>query len=194
MLEYEEIQKREHLKRVVEALLFATNEPIPLDKIREITDTIEPYPPKFLRSLLQELQMEYRIQNRAFRLEEIAQGFVLRSCEEFNSYIALLQRNKRAEKLSNAAAEVLAIIAYRQPITKPQVEAIRGVDSSSAFQVLLERQLIQPAGKLEAAGRPTLYTTTREFLQHFGLRDVRELPPLINSGKETLITKEGKEE
>jgi segregation and condensation protein B len=119
---------------------------------------------------------------------------VLRSCEEFNSYIALLQRNKRAEKLSNAAAEVLAIIAYRQPITKPQVEAIRGVDSSSAFQVLLERQLIQPAGKLEAAGRPTLYTTTREFLQHFGLRDVRELPPLINSGKETLITKEGKEE
>lgn len=178
MLQFEEVQKREHLKRVIEALLFATNEALPIDKIREITDTVQPLSPRILRTLLQEMQVEYRCQNRAFRLEEIAQGFVLRSCEEYSSYIAMLYRNKRAEKLSHAAAEVLAIIAYRQPITKPQVEAIRGVDSTSAFQVLTERQLIQPAGKLEAPGRPTLYETTKEFLHHFGLRAVADLPPL----------------
>lgn len=178
MLKYEEIQKREHIKRIIEALLFATNEPLPLDKIREITDSVQPLPPRTLRGLLHEIEVEYRCQNRAFRLEEIAQGFVLRSCEEFSPYIALLHRNKRVEKLSNAAAEVLAIIAYRQPITKPQIEAIRGVDSSSAVQALLDRVLVQPVGKMEVPGRPTLYGTTKEFLQHFGLRDLADLPPL----------------
>lgn len=190
MLNFEEIQQRERLKRIIEALLFATNEPLSLDRIREITDTVQPLQPKTIRSLINELQVEYRCQNRAFRLEEIAQGFVLRSSEEYSSYIALLHRNKRAEKLSQASAEVLAIIAYRQPITKPQVELIRGVDSTSPLQALLERQLIQPVGKMEVPGRPTLYGTTREFLQQFGLRDVRELPTLEKSETSQLKNKE----
>lgn len=178
MIQQDEYQKKERVKRVIEALLFATNMPLHFDKIREITDTVHPLSPRALHALIHEMQVEYRCQNRAFQLEEIAEGFVLRSCEEYSSYIALLNRNKRADKLSQAAAEVLAIIAYRQPITKPQIEAIRGVDSSSAFQVLIERELIQPVGKLEAPGRPVLFGTTREFLRHFGLRDMTELPSL----------------
>lgn len=167
---------RLQIRRVIEALLFASSEPLSLDKIREVTDTIHPLPPREIRALIQALQDEYYLQKRAFRIEEVAQSFVLRSCDEFHSYIELLYRNKRAEKLSHAAAEVLAIIAYRQPITRPQMEAIRGVDCSGVVQALLDRQLIQPVGRLESAGRPTLYGTTKDFLQHFGLRDVCELP------------------
>lgn len=167
------------IKRVIEALLFTSNEPIPFTKIREITDTINPLHPRVLRAMIQELEEEYRIQHRAFRLEEIAQGFILRTGEEYCPYIELMGRNKRTEKLSQAAAEVLAIIAYRQPITRPQIESIRGVDCSGIIQTLQERQLINAVGKLETAGRPTLFGTTKDFLKHFGLRDAKELPELI---------------
>ena len=163
-------------KRIIEALLFASSEPIAFNKIREVIDTISPLQPKELRALIQELQAEYEEQQRAFRLEEIAQGFILRSSEQYHPYIELLHRNKRTEKLSMASSEVLAIIAYRQPITRVQIEAIRGVDSSGSVSTLLERQLIQPVGKLEAPGRPTLYGITKDFLKHFGLRDIKELP------------------
>lgn len=169
---------RMQVKRVVESLLFASSEPLTFQKIKEITDTIFEFQPRALRSIIQALQDDYVMQNRAFRLEEIAQGFVLRTCEEFSPYIELMGRNKRTEKLSHAAAEVLAIIAYRQPITRPQIDAIRGVDSSGTIYSLLERQLIQAAGKLEAPGRPTLYEITKDFLKHFGLRDLAELPQL----------------
>jgi len=169
---------REHLKRMLEALLFSSADPLPLAKLREVTDTYKPVRPKLLRELLEELQQEYLTQRRGFRLEEIAQGYLMRSSEEFNPYIELLYRNKRTEKLTQAAAEVLAIIAYRQPITRPQIEAIRGVDSSGIVQNLLERQLIEPVGKLEAPGRPTLYGITKDFLKHFGLKDLTELPKI----------------
>lgn len=166
---------RQHVKRVVEALLFASPEPILLSKIREITDTILPLRPRQLREILNELKQEYLTQQRAFQLEEIAQGYVLRTHEEYAPYLELLHRQKRGEKLSHASTEVLAIIAYRQPITRPQIDAIRGVDSSGTVMQLLERQLIEPIGKLEAPGRPNLYGTTKEFLKHFGLKDLSEL-------------------
>jgi segregation and condensation protein B len=169
------LQLRLHLKRVVEALLFASPDPLPLAKIREVTDTILPLRPRQLRHILDELKQEYASQQRAFKLEEIAQGYVLRSYEEYAPYIDLLLRQKRGEKLSHASTEVLAIIAYRQPITRPQIDAIRGVDSSGTLMQLLERQLVEPVGKLEAPGRPTLFGTTREFLKHFGLKDLSEL-------------------
>lgn len=169
---------RLHIKRVIEALLFASSDPLSLEKIREVVETIHPITPRDLKAIIQAIQDEYYVQKRSFKIEEIAQGFVLRSCEEFHPYIEQLFRNKRAEKLSHAAAEVLAIIAYRQPITRPQIEGIRGVDCSGVLQVLLDRQLVEQVGKLEAPGRPSLYGTTKDFLRHFGLRDVRELPPL----------------
>lgn len=167
---------RQHAKRIIEALLFVSSDPLPFIKIREVVDTYEPLKPRVIRDLIMELQEEYLSQQRAFRLEEIAQGFLLRTCEEYSSYINILYRNKRTEKLSQASAEVLAIIAYRQPITRPQMEAIRGVDCSGIVQNLLDRQLIEAVGKLEAPGRPTLYGITKDFLKHFGLRDIQELP------------------
>ena len=168
-------QLRSHLKRVIEALLFTSSDPISLLKIREITETICPLRPRFLRQLIEELQQEYIAQQRSFKLEEIGQGYLLRTHEEYASYIDLLYRQKRGEKLSHAASEVLAIIAYRQPITRPQIDAIRGVDSSGTVAQLLERNLIEPVGRLEAPGRPTLYSTTKEFLKHFGLKDLGQL-------------------
>lgn len=164
------------MKQVLEALLFASHEPLPLNRIREILEGVQPISLKEIRTLLQTLRIEYDVQQRAFRLDEIAQGFVLRSREEFNRFIELLGRQPRPEKLSPAASEVLAIIAYRQPITRGQIEAIRGVDCSGVISNLLERQLIHPTGKLEAPGRPTLYGITQTFLKHYGLRDVKELP------------------
>lgn len=166
---------RQHAKRIIEALLFASGDPLSFTKIREVVDTFQPLKPRLLRDLIIELQQEYLSQQRAFRIEEIADGFLLRTCEEYSQFIDLLFRNKRLEKLSQASAEVLAIIAYRQPITRPQIDAIRGVDCSGIIQNLLERQLIEPTGRLEAPGRPTLFSTTKDFLQHFGLRDMQEL-------------------
>ena len=168
-------QLQHHIKRVIESLLFASPDPLPLHKIREVTNTILPLRPRQLRHILEELKQDYLAQQRAFQLEEIAQGYVLRTYEEYAPYLELLYRQKRHEKLSNASTEVLAIIAYRQPITRPQIDAIRGVDSSGSLMQLLERQLIEPMGKLEAPGRPTLYGTTREFLKHFGLKDLSQL-------------------
>jgi len=168
-------QLRQHVKRIVEALLFASPDPLPLTKIREVTDTISPLRPRQLRQILDELKQDYLSQQRAFQLEEIAQGYVLRTYEEYAPYLDLLHRQKRWEKLSPASTEVLAIIAYRQPVTRPQVDAIRGVDSSGSLMQLLDRQLIEQVGKLEAPGRPTLYATTREFLKHFGLKNLNEL-------------------
>lgn len=167
---------RFRIKRIIEALLFASSDPLSFCKIREITDSYYPHKPMVLRQILEELQHDYVTQQRGFRLEEIAQGFILRSCEEFGVFIDQLYRNKRTEKLSHASAEVLAIIAYKMPITRPQIDAIRGVDSSGTLQNLLERNLIEAVGKLEAPGRPTLYGITQHFLKHFGLRDLSELP------------------
>ncbi len=158
-----EQQLQSHLKHVIEALLFASSSPLPLNKIREITDTIFPLRPHQLRLIIEELKQDYLTQQRAFKLDEIAQGYVLRTYEDYAPYLDLLYQNKRSEKLSHASIEVLAIIAYRQPMTRPQVDAIRGVDSSASIAQLLERQLIESVGKLEAPGRPNLYGTTKEF-------------------------------
>ncbi len=168
------------IKQIVEALLFASSEPLSFQKIRDILSETHPVSPGTLRQALMELALDYEKQARAFSLQEVANGFVLRTRAAMAPYLDALMRDRRAEKLSQAAAEVLAIIAYRQPITRPQIEGIRGVDCSGVVQTLLERQLIAAAGKLEAAGRPTLYATTKEFLQHYGLRSLSDLPQLAS--------------
>lgn len=162
-------------KRIIEALLFATSEPICLQKIHEIVSTEHPLKQKEVRDLVLELQNEYADQNRAFRLEAIAEGYVLRTHSKFAPYLQLLYSSRKKEKLSNAAMEVLAIIAYKQPITKSAIELIRGVDSSGVVQHLAERELIEVCGKAELPGRPLLYATTKEFLKYFGLNTLSEL-------------------
>lgn len=172
-----EREKKLKIKRIIEALLFASSDPISFLKIREVVETFYPVKPRVLRSLIEDLQEEYIADERSFCLEEVALGFILKSRDEFSPFIEQLFRNKKGEKLSQAAAEVLAIIAYKNPITRPQIDAIRGVDSSGSIQNLVERNLIQQVGKLEAPGRPALYGITPHFLMHFGLRDLTELPP-----------------
>lgn len=172
-----ELEMRKKAKLIIEALLFASQDPISFVKIREVVDTFYTFKPRVLRDLISELERTY-LEKHAFILEEIAQGFALRTRDELSPYLGELFRNKRTEKLSQAASEVLAIIAYRQPITRPQIDAIRGVDSSGIIYTLLERQLIMPVGKAETTGKPTLYGITNEFLKHYGLKDVKELPKL----------------
>lgn len=169
---------QQQVKRLIEALLFASSEPLSIVKLREIIDTFYLVKPRHIRESLNHLQEEYVRDQRGFRLEEVSDGFLIQSCEEFIPYIRQLFRNKRVEKLSPAATEVLAIIAYRQPMTRPQIEALRGVDSSGIIQTLLERQLIAAIGRLEAPGRPTLYGTTEEFLKHYDLKSLSDLPNL----------------
>lgn len=164
------------LKQIVEALLFCASEPLSLQKLR---DTIAPYypvTPESLKQALASLSSDYEREQRAFVLEEIAHGYVLRSRPLFAPYLDALCGERMASRLSPAATEVLAIIAYRQPITRPQIEAFRGVDCSGVIQTLVDRKLIITAGKLDAPGRPTLFATTKEFLKHYGLRDLSQLP------------------
>lgn len=173
-----ERKMKAQIKKIIEACLFASSDPIPFARLKEITDEIYPLKPKTFKELLEDLREEYISQDRAFRLEEIAEGFLLRSLEIYSPYIEKLGYSKRQEKLSHAALETLAIIAFRGPITRPEVEKIRGVDTSGTFQNLLERGLIEPAGKLEAPGRPVLFKTTPLFLKHFGLKDLKDLPEI----------------
>lgn len=164
--------------RIIESLLFSSSEPIPLRKLKDLLDPLYPFTTEEVRELVATLAKEYAEQHRAFQLEEISKGFLLRTRPEFGSYIQQLVKSSRPEKLSHAALEVLAIIVYRQPITRPQIDELRGVDSSGIVSSLLERELIEQAGKLEVAGRPTLYAVTTHFLKHFGLKDHKDLPPI----------------
>lgn len=168
--------QKNHIKKVIEALLFASNEPLSFQRLREIIEIKIPLKPKLLRDALEDLRDDYIDQQRSFLLEENPLGFLLKTREEYSGYVEQLFRNKRGEKLSQAAIEVMAIIAYKQPITKPQIDAIRGVDCSGTMQNLLERELVQHVGKLDAPGKPTLYGTTSHFLTHFGLKSLEELP------------------
>ncbi len=166
------------IKQTVEALLFTSSDPIPLRRIKDVIEAIQPITNEELQAVIGELKQEYIDQGRAFRLDEIAKGYILRTCEEFSPYIQQLHNGSRKDRLSHAALEVLAIVAYKQPITRTQIDEIRGVDSSGIVYTLLERQLIESVGKLEVPGRPTLFGVTNDFMKHFGLRDLKELPAI----------------
>lgn len=169
------------IKRIIEAILFASGEPITVQKMREIVESTHPVSTKELKVILEIMEAEYNDQSRAFGLEHIADGYVLRTRPAYSPYVKLLFANKRKERLSQASLETLAIIAYKQPVTKAQIELIRGVDCSGVLQHLQERALIEVCDRLEAPGRPALFATTREFLKHFGLKSLTDLPPAAPS-------------
>lgn len=169
-------KSRDHeIKRIVEALLFASSESLTLDKLREIICETFPIKSRELQHLIDELAKEYEREKRAFQIDQISGGYLLRSAPDMSPYIEQLFQNRRGEKLSQAATEVLAIIAYRSPITRREVEKLRGVDCSGTIISLLERDLIEVVGKKEALGRPLQYGVTKRFLQHFGLKDLQDL-------------------
>jgi len=161
-------------KALLEALFFAAGEPVTIKKVSEITGLT----PGEIKNLFRELRDEYRERNSGLELREVAGGFLMSTRPSFAPYIKKLQGERARQGLSQAAMETLAIIAYKQPITRLEIEAIRGVKVDKVLDRLKELNLIAEAGRKEVLGRPILYATTREFLKHFGLRDLSQLPSL----------------
>ncbi len=144
----------------------------------EEEDKPQPLGQKEVRGIIEELNNDYDETGRAFRIVEIAGGFQFATTKEYGEYVGLISQDKMRRRLSPASLETLAIIAYRQPITKPEAEAIRGVNCDQVLYSLLEKNLIAITGRSEAVGRPLLYGTTDEFLRAFGLNSLTDLPKL----------------
>ena len=161
-----------NLKAALEALLFSSDEPLSLSLLAESLDA----PPETVAREIAELDTEYRIRGAGVELREIAGGHLLVTAPEHAEWVGRLLRGRKRVRLSRAALETMAIVAYKQPVTKVEIEAIRGVDSSAVLATLLERNLITIRGRSKVVGRPLLYGSTAEFLDYFGLNDLAELP------------------
>ena len=158
---------------LIEALLFASPDPVAPDRLAEASRL----PETEVRMLLNRLQEVLKSSTRGLVLQEVAGGFRLYTKPEFADAVARLM-GPRNLGLTQAALETLAVVAYRQPATRVEIDAVRGVRSESTVATLVERRLIREVGRKEAVGRPIMYGTTPQFLEHFGLRDLAELPPL----------------
>lgn len=174
--------EKANYKRLVEALLFVAWEPVTLKRLAEIVNADQ----KLVRDLLAELQAEYA--GRGFRLAEIAGGWQFLTDKDLAPYIEKLY-NPRSQQLSKAALETLAIVAYRQPVTRLEIDNIRQVKSDAVLGKLMEKSLVKEVGRLEGPGRPILYGTTREFLAAFGMVSLADLPPLpdMDAGSEVSL-------
>ena len=161
------------VKQAVEAALFASDDPISLSRLRDLLPEANPAE---IRSAVDALKAEYDTQGRAFSIEEIAEGVQVLTRPAHADIIARLRRSKAEKKLSGAALEVLAIVAYKQPVKRADIEAIRGVQSGEILRALMERRLVRIAGREDAPGAPVQYGTTKEFLEAFGLRALEDLP------------------
>jgi segregation and condensation protein B len=160
------------LKFILESFLFVSEEPLTLEKMRAalpFTDT------KGIKEALQSLKNEYDQRQGSICLIEVAGGYQLRTRSEYADWIKKIIQTS-AQRLSPAALETLAIIAYKQPIMRSDIEHIRGVDTGGIIRMLLDRKLIKILGRKEIPGRPLIYATTRYFLEIFGLRDIKDLP------------------
>lgn len=159
-------------RAIVEALIFAADEPLPADRIAGI---VEEMTPVLVDDIVAELNAEYLREGRAFRIVSVAGGFRMLTRPEHALWIKLLHRSSRP-RLSQAALETLSIIAYRQPVARTELEGIRGVNVDGVLKTLVERDLVRIAGRGEGLGRPLLYATTERFLEYFGLPDLEALP------------------
>jgi len=161
------------LKARVEAVLFSSDTALSMAKLEQVleVDTQE------LRVALQQLQQECHQKGRGVILQEVAGGFQLRTRPEYAPWVMQLRRTRHMN-LSRAATETLAIIAYRQPVTRAEIEGLRGVDSGGIVRTLLEKDLVRMAGKKDAPGRPLIYATSARFLEIFGLNSLEDLPTL----------------
>jgi len=156
---------------VVEALLFASDTPLEAERIREV---LELPSAQAARELVEELRARYG--DRGLQIVEVGGGYRMITRPELAPWLVRLARARTKSRLSRPALETLAIVAYKQPVSRPEMDAIRGVNSEAVLENLLERRLIRITGRKEAPGRPYLFETTREFLVAFGLRDLSDLP------------------
>src|SRR2546425_1311262 len=163
------------LKGILEAILFVSGEPLSVDRMLGVVEGVAR---EELMSALQALRADYAAEGRGLQLVEVAGGFQIATRPDCAPWIKRLERAKEGARLSRSAMETLAIVAYKQPVVRGEIEQIRGVDSAAVLKTLLERRLIRIVGRKDSPGRPILYGTTRQFLQAFGLKDLADLPAL----------------
>ena len=163
----------DELKRILECLLFAAESPLSLERLSLLVDR----PKGEVKPLLQELIANFERSGHGFQLAEVAGGFQFRTREAYAAWVRKLSKD-RPFRFSQAALETLSMVAYRQPVTRSEVEYLRGVDSGGVMKTLLEKGLIRILGKKDVPGRPLMYGTSRKFLEFFGLRDLNDLPTL----------------
>jgi segregation and condensation protein B len=159
----------------VEAILFASDKPLPPAKVSEICELDGV---RTVRRAVDTLNEHYEQTNRSFRIVEIAGGYQMQTQPEYNEVISRLSASRKESRLSPAAMETLAVVAYRQPVLRADIEAIRGVACGEVLRGLMEKNIIRIAGRAEEIGRPILYGTTKYFLEIFGLADLKELPKI----------------
>ncbi len=164
-----------NLDKILEALLFSADEPLTLEKISGVLSLVSP---DEIKVVIDQLNQKYDDNGHSFRIREIGGGFQVYTLPEYALWIENLWEKTRWQRLSRAALETLAIVAYRQPIVKAQIDKIRGVLSDGTLRTLLERNLIQIKGREKSPGRPLLYQTTEKFLSFLGINDLKELPQL----------------
>lgn len=190
----------EQVKRIIEALLFASEGPLTITQMKEVLEEVDL---QVIRAQIEQLSNEYKDSARSFNIMEVAGGYQIFTDHTFAPWLQKLYHKSRAEKLSRPSLETIAIIAYRQPITRMEIEDIRGVNVDGVLKTLLEKSLVRISGRKAVAGRPFLYSTTRQFLETFGLKSLDNLPKLEEFGElaplhqvETFerIVKEGEED
>ncbi len=161
-----------NIKNIIETLLFIWGEPLNINSISEVLD----HPKEFIRKCIMDLKHEYFVNERGIQIIEINNSFQLCSNSDYSDYIQKLCSPPQNKGLTQAALEVLSIIAYKQPITRHEIEVIRGVKSDKSVSTLVEKGLIVEKGRLEKTGRPIIYGTTDVFLRAFGLSNLQDLP------------------
>lgn len=171
----EAILSREDFKRIIETLLFITDRPLSAPKVNQVAEIGDL---ALTRDIIKEIQTDYANAGSAVQVIEIGGGFQMSTKPEYGRWVRKLYNEKMSARLSPAALETLAIIAYKQPVTRAEIELIRGVDISGPLEKLLDRGLVKIAGRKEVAGRPLVYATTEQFLRIFGLNHLSELPDM----------------
>lgn len=166
-------KKLDNLKQIVEALIFASDVPITLDQIKGF---IEETTVAQVRKTIDTLNLEYKQSGRAFNIIQVAGGFQMVTRQSYSSWVKKLFYKRSKTRLSQAALETLSIVAFKQPVPKSEISAVRGVSSDGVINTLLERKLVTIAGRGEGQGRPLLYKTTKEFLRYFGVNSISDLP------------------
>jgi segregation and condensation protein B len=165
----------EDTKAIIESLLFISSEPLSILELSQLVN-IEP---RDIEQIVLEIREEYEKATHGFHLVELAGGYIFATKEQYNPYIEKLLK-PQLSTLSHAALETLAIVAYKQPVTRSEIEAIRGVKVDKIISTLVEKNLIEEVGRKEGPGRPIIYATTKEFLKYFGLKDLSQLPEYEN--------------
>ncbi|MCK4248735.1 MAG: SMC-Scp complex subunit ScpB [Candidatus Omnitrophica bacterium] len=179
--------EREQIKSIIEAVLFVSDKPVSVGQLKEIVDSLDG---PMMRQCVEQLQSEYEKSNRSFQIVEVAGGFQMTTGPEYGQWLKKLYKSRTSNKLSQPALETLAIVAYRQPIIRSEIELIRGVNVDGVLATLLERGVVKIAGRRDVIGRPLIYATTREFLEYFGLNSLKELPQLKEFKEEDIAREE----